>query len=75
MEANKPITAAAVKDILMGHGEQPKMILELFAYHNEQMKSLEGVEYAPGTVERYQTAYSHTESFIRWKYNAIYIIP
>ena len=70
MEANKPITAAAVKDILMGHGEQPKMILELFAYHNEQMKSLEGVEYAPGTVERYQTAYSHTESFIRWKYNA-----
>jgi hypothetical protein len=70
MEANKPITAAAVKTFLWAMASSPKMILELFAYHNEQMKSLEGVEYAPGTVERYQTAYSHTESFIRWKYNA-----
>jgi hypothetical protein len=33
------------------------------------MESLLGDEYAPGTLERYKTSFSHTKEFIRWKYN------
>ncbi|RWY46065.1 site-specific integrase [Mucilaginibacter gilvus] len=70
METNKPITAIAIKNILTGHDESRKMILELFKRHNEQMKVLTGTDFAPGTIERYNTSYEHTKEFIRWKYKA-----
>ena len=42
------------------------MLLEVFDYHNKQMQEL--VDIAPGTMERYQIARSHTKDFIKWKY-------
>jgi site-specific recombinase XerD len=71
MEANKEITATAIKNILVGNHDSRKMILELFQHHNEQMKALEGIDFAPGTVERYNTSYEHTKDFIAWKYKAL----
>src|ERR1044072_3910837 len=32
------------------------------------MAALVGLEYAPGTLERFQTAYPHTHTFLQWKY-------
>ena len=32
------------------------------------MAELVGREYAPGTLERYNTSYKHTISFLEWKY-------
>lgn len=65
MESGKVITAAAIKNILLGCDESQKMLLELFKDHNKQMKDLEGIDFAPGTVERYNTSYEHTKEFVR----------
>ncbi|WP_257668078.1 site-specific integrase [Parapedobacter tibetensis] len=32
------------------------------------MENLKGVDFAPGTVKRYETSLSHTRQFIKWKY-------
>jgi len=32
------------------------------------MKKLIGIEFAPDTVQRYETSYMHTKDFIRWQY-------
>ena len=33
------------------------------------MEALLGVEFAPGTLERYKTSLTHTVDFLKWKYN------
>jgi len=40
-------------------------IMEAFRMHNEQMKQLVGIDFAEGTMERYQTLYDHTLSFLQ----------
>jgi hypothetical protein len=42
--------------------------MEVFKYHNNQMAALVVQEYAPGTLERYETSYRYTQSFLQWKY-------
>ncbi len=68
IENNKKVTAEAIKNILTGHEEKSKMILEVFKYHNEQMATLVGKEFSPATLVRYGTSLKHTHSFIQWKY-------
>jgi hypothetical protein len=68
LEANKTITAEAIKNLLTGKGEPKRMLLEIFKEHNAQMKALVGSEFAPATLTRYTTAHDHTASFINWKY-------
>jgi hypothetical protein len=48
--------------------DQCKMILEIFADHNQQMEALVGKDFAGGTLERYQTSYNHTKAFMQWQY-------
>ncbi|MEI2822054.1 MAG: site-specific integrase [Chitinophagaceae bacterium] len=69
LEAGKTITAEAVKNSYFGITEKSKTIMEVFQYHNDQMKSLIGKEYSFGTHERYATALNHTKEFIEYKYN------
>ncbi len=57
-----------LKNLLTGEGEEKHMILAAFKEHNEQMKALVGLDFAPSTLMRYKTAHDHTESFIKWKY-------
>jgi site-specific recombinase XerD len=70
LEENQPITAEGIKNILTGNVEKKKTLLEVFQHHNDQLHALVGVDFAPGTVERYETSYRHTKSFIDWKYDA-----
>ncbi len=72
LEANKPVTAIAVKNYLNGLGieGEKKMLLEEFQAHNNQMEALVGREYAPLTMKRYKTSLEHTREFIEWKYGA-----
>jgi len=70
IEANKPVTAEALKNVVLGIDDEKRMILEIFKKHNDQMEILVGHEFAPGTLQRYKTSCSHTESFIKWKYNS-----
>jgi site-specific recombinase XerD len=61
-------TAQGIKDILLGNVEKPRMILDVFKHHNDQMKALEGIDFAPGTIGRYQISMQHTKDFIKWMY-------
>ncbi|HEY0054309.1 MAG TPA: site-specific integrase [Pedobacter sp.] len=69
MEADNPITADTLKNFVTGQGDTKRMVLKIFDDHNRKMKSLVGTEFAPGTMQRYQTSYDHTKAFIRWKYS------
>jgi hypothetical protein len=49
IEAQTPITAGALKNVLTGQSERPHMLLEIFAQHNIQLLALVGREFAPAT--------------------------
>ncbi len=65
-----PVTAENIKAVFYGKEVQTHryMLMEVFKKHNDQMAALVGLEYAPGTLERFQTAYRHTLTFLQWKY-------
>lgn len=66
IEMDKELTAETIKNALLGKNNNPKyMWLEVFKHHNTQMAALVNREYAPGTLERYETSYRHTESFLQ----------
>lgn len=65
-----PVTAENIKKVLLGQeiSTHKYMLMQIFKHHNDQMSQLVGIEYAPGTIERYNTSYKHTQSFLEWKY-------
>lgn len=46
-----------------------KTLSEVFKQHIEKVKELLEKEYAPATLKRYETTYSHIISFLKFKYN------
>jgi hypothetical protein len=54
----------------LGLTEAPRMLMEIFQQHNDQMAALieVGKNFAPGTLERYNTCRDHIRSFIQWKF-------
>ncbi len=48
------------------HGikEKPRMLLEIFQHHNDQVKELIGSQYSISTHRRYETSLDHTRLFI-----------
>lgn len=63
------INSEALKNELFGIQERGRMLIPIFVEHNRKMEELVGIEYAPGTLERYKTSLSHTKDFLQWKYN------
>jgi site-specific recombinase XerD len=68
LQRNETVTAEIIKNKLLGISERPRMILEIFQQHNDQIKSLIGNGYAPLTLRRYITTLEHTREFFQWKY-------
>jgi hypothetical protein len=71
--SGKPVTAEAVRNIVQGReasGERPHLLLEIFRYHNDQVKALIGKEYSKGTLTKFTTVLNHTRSFLQWKYKS-----
>jgi site-specific recombinase XerD len=70
MEVDKEVTAENIKNILLGIeiGKEKHFLMEVFRHHNEQMKTLVGQEFAESTLERYQTSFRHTQSFLMARY-------
>jgi site-specific recombinase XerD len=69
----KPITASSVSNIVQGkeaEGERPHLLLEIFQYHNDQVKALVGKEYSKGTLTKFNSVLRHTRAFLQWKYKA-----
>jgi site-specific recombinase XerD len=66
---DKTVTLDYFRNKWNGITEKPRMILEVFQEHNEQVAALVGKGFAAGTLERYITSLKHTRSFIQWKFN------
>ena len=63
------VTSDNLKNELFGIGETKRLLIPIFEEHNNKIKELLGIEYAPGTYERYQTSLKHTKAFLNWKYS------
>jgi bifunctional ADP-heptose synthase (sugar kinase/adenylyltransferase) len=73
IESGKPVTAEAIKNLVQGKddkGCRPHLLLEIFQYHNDQVKALIGSEYSKGTLTKFVTVFKHTRAFLQWKYKA-----
>ncbi|GHA40178.1 transposase [Salinimicrobium marinum] len=67
----EPITASRMIQELKGENKpKPKMTLEVFKEHNEQMDRLSGKSISKSTSKRYWTCYNHLEQFINEEYKA-----
>jgi site-specific recombinase XerD len=62
------ITAEAIKNKYLGIQEDQKSLLEVFRYHNDEMKGLIGKGIASGTHKRYMVTVGKIERFLKAKY-------
>lgn len=64
----KTLSAAAVRDIFQGKEEEPRMLMEVFQEHNDQMKKLIGKGFTKGTMQRYNACKEHIQNYILYRY-------
>jgi integrase len=70
-ETGKDVTPLAIKNSFLGintEEDKGKKILELYREHNEKIKTLKNIDFAPATVQRYETSLRFTQDFIKRKY-------
>ncbi len=63
LQDGKIITYQSFKEKWFGVHEKPKILMEIFQQHNNQIKELVGEDFAPATYQRYETSKDHTKSF------------
>lgn len=68
-ERNQVITSKKLKDLYLGKEEDRKTIIEIFEYHNNQIKEQIGVTYAKATHTRYETTKKHIQDFMLIQYD------
>lgn len=69
LKDNITLNIEEFKNRLLGTKIRERMLIPIFKEHNSKIKELLGIEYAPGTLERYETSLKHTSNFLFWKYN------
>jgi site-specific recombinase XerD len=67
-EQGREVTALDLKNVYLGIDSSDKTILQVFKEHNDRAEGLVNKDFAPGTIERYQTCYKHLKGFIKEKY-------
>jgi len=68
-EANLTITAESIKNKVTGKEDKPRLLIEIFKEHNQQLATLVSKgNYSKGTLTCFATALRHTRDFIKWKY-------
>lgn len=68
IQDGKTITFESFREKWLGVTERPRMLMEVFQQHNDQLAALVGKEFSPATLERYNTSRDHTRAFLQWKY-------
>jgi hypothetical protein len=68
LNSGKPITAERIRNILLGIEDRPRMILEIFKEHNEEMYALIGKDFTRSTYNRYEAAFRNVREFLLFKY-------
>jgi site-specific recombinase XerD len=73
-EKGKEITARSIKYAYLGIDPENKKVLGLFEEHNRAIRLLSGKDYAPDTVQRYETCLKHLRNYVKEKYRVDDII-
>lgn len=68
LDRNENITAERIKNRFIGKDKDSKTLMEVFHFHNEQMKSLIGKDFTSSTVKRYDTTLSHVKEYLKKDY-------
>jgi integrase len=68
IQDGKEVTFETFRNKWLGVEDRPRMLMEIFQQHNDQLKELVGMEYAEGTLERFITSKEHTKKFLKWKF-------
>ena len=66
-ESTENFSLETLRNAFLGIKEEKKgpMVIEKYLEHNKKIKLLEGIDFAPQTIERYETSLKHTRDFIR----------
>ncbi|MCX6257989.1 MAG: site-specific integrase [Bacteroidia bacterium] len=67
IDSRKEVTPSAIKESYLGKSHE-KLIISLFHEHNNQVKLLVGKDFAPATLQRYETSLMHVQDYIKKKY-------
>jgi len=62
-------TVESLKNEYLGTIEKPRMLIEIFQQHNNDIKKLIGKDYSKATWIKYNTTRKHITEFLKWKYN------
>lgn len=66
--AGKPTTPEAIKNSYLGIKEEERTLIEVFKYHNEQLKALIDIDVTKATHTKFNTILSKMELFLKSKY-------
>lgn len=68
VKSGEHISARNIKLRFLGLTEKQKTLIQVFEYHNHQIKELSGTSYADATIKRYTTTIEHVKSFLKCQY-------
>jgi site-specific recombinase XerD len=68
VSSNRTISAELIKNTLCGVGVQEKTLIEVFKYHNQQMKERIGTDVVKATHCKFETVLGKLETFLKKKY-------
>jgi integrase len=71
LDKDRRISAEILKNVVTGQGPERKDILDIFRKHIKVMISLKNIDFKPRTIQRYETAYNHLKSFIKFRFDHI----
>lgn len=69
LQRREQVTAEKMKNEFLGQTENHETLLNLFAKHNEDVKTLVGKSKSAATYQKYEVTRKHLAKFIQSKYN------
>lgn len=64
------LTAEKIKSRFYNQDDSTKTLIEVFEFHNSQVKQLVGKDYSPATYKRYETTFQHIKNFLQHTYKS-----
>jgi site-specific recombinase XerD len=68
IEAGQPVSAIAIKEVMLGNGKESRMLVNTFEAYNGNVKKLIGIDYSKATWTKYDRTKRFVQLYIGWKY-------
>ena len=75
VEANEVVTAAMIKDALLGYDIRTNTLLGIFEEFNDRQEKLIGIDIAQSTFNKYDLTYRRLQEFLKVKKRKNDILP